>query len=229
LVLVTGVDDWDRSDDLFGRGLLSEFSALTLGSGSGVRDLDVRPGPSPSLTKVSTAFSTLPLTPFNTMALRFSSGNPISFRDASLSPNPKLESPMLCVDPPTVAPNTLDCLLTFEGDGDLHRLSAGSGGGSLSNRTGPLTGYVDDAARNANLGPFFGGRGGGSSELVLPVLCRVVDRALPPENARCSYFCRMNLSIVESTSSTSIGIDGFAFCGLNSRFEVMLPIRFIVF
>lgn len=79
-----------------------------------------------------------------------------------------------------------------------------------------------------NFFPGLGGKGGRcpSSEDVLPALC--LAGCAPDMNALCSYFCRMNLSITPSASSTSIGIEGLTFFGLNVRFEVLFPTRFIV-
>ena len=73
----------------------------------------------------------------------------------------------------------------------------------------------------------FGGSGGGrSSELVLPVFCRVPGR----ESFRyilCSYFARMYLSMALSTSSISMGICGFTLRGLYVLFDSTFPIRFM--
>lgn len=177
--------------------------------------------PSPNLIKASTVLSRLPLRPFNTARFLFSSGNPISFRIVSFESNP---SP----DPPTLDPKTLEALFTLGGDGSCENPpKLGETGGV----TFLDTGKVEEAARRPkpNLFPGFGGRGGGrsSTELVLPVFCRVPGRE-STVNALCSYFCRIYRSIAPSTSSISIGICALTFLALKWRFDSVLPIRFML-
>ena len=172
--------------------------------------LDPEPGvlPSPSLTKDSIVRSRLPLNPFSTCAFRLSSWNPISLSCVSFASS---SSP----PPPTLAPNTLDCLFTLIGEGGPLKpcMVEGECGGEV----GPFRcrGNADDAllSPKPNLLPGFGGRGGGwSSELrVLPVSVRAAGLRSPPEKSCWSYFCLMNFSKTASTSSTSSGIGGFVF------------------
>ena len=63
--------------------------------GAGVRDRELGLLPSPSRTKDSTVFSRLPLRPLRMVALRLSSGNPISLRTVSFDSNEAPISPML--------------------------------------------------------------------------------------------------------------------------------------
>jgi hypothetical protein len=74
-----------------------------------------------------------------------------------------------------------------------------------------------------------GGNGGGlSSELVLPVFCRVPGR----ESLRyilCSYFALMYRSMAPSTSSISMGICGLMLRGLYVLLDSTLPIRFMFY
>lgn len=173
--------------------------------GVGVLPLDLVGFCSPNLINASTALSRLPLRPLSTVELRFSSGNPISLKVASFDSNP---SPEVF----TLDPNTLDGLFTLGGDVScpLKPLSPGDTGGVT------FLGNVE-AFCNPNPKRFvgFGGRGGGlsSTELELPVFDRVPGRESFMK-VRCSYFCRMNLSIALSTSSMSIGICGFMLRGL---------------
>lgn len=141
----------------------------------------------------------------STCEFRFSSGKPISLRVASLA---SVLGPVL----PTDAPNTRDCLFTRTGDGGAANSVLRSGEVGGDTRAALDRGNVEDAARrpkpNRLLG--FGGSGGGCSSelLVLPVYCCTIGLAAPLTKAFCSYFCRMNFSIAESTSSTSKGIGG---------------------
>jgi hypothetical protein len=74
---------------------------------------------------------------------------------------------------------------------------------------------MDEADRNPNLLPVFGGSGGGvSSDSVLPVVpvsCRTGACARPPPKLLSWYFCLINRSMAESASSASNGMAGFAF------------------
>lgn len=176
--------------------------------------------PSPSLMRVSTDFSTFPLRPLSTVALRLSSGKPMSLRAESLASKLSADAlPMLC-------PKTLDALFTLGGE-ELLKWRPGDRGGLTGSDL--FVGNVDDEARKPkpNRFPGFGGNGGGRSsmELVLPVFCRVVGRDSP--NDLCSYFWRRNRSIAPSTSSTSIGMFGLTFPGLYNRFDATLPVRFM--
>jgi len=132
---------------------------------------------SPSLIKASTVLSRLPFSPFSTVELRFSSGKPMSRSVASFESSPSPEWLML-------EPKTRDGLFTRGGDtGVLSYPSPGDTGGDLE---------VDVFLNPNPKRPVgFGGSGGGrSSELVLPVLCRVPG-CEASTNVRCSYFCRM--------------------------------------
>lgn len=171
---------------------------------------------SPSLIKASTVRSRLPLSPFSTVELRFSSGKPISRKVANLDSNP---SPEVCI----LDPNTLDGLLTRGGDVSCPKLPRPGDTGGVR--------FRGDVAALRNPNPKrpvgFGGNGGGrSSELVLPVFCRVPGR-VSFMYILCSYFCRMYLSMALSTSSISMGIWGFVLRGLYVLFDSEFPIRFM--
>lgn len=153
---------------------------------------------------------------------------PISRKLASL-PSNWLSVPLI------TAPKTLDGLFALGGDGGSSEpLKAGESGGVK--RSWCLRGNVEDAERREkpNRLPGLGGRGGGSSPiepvLVLPVFCLTAGFAPPPPamKALCSYFCRMNFSIVASASSMSTGIAGLTFCGLKSRLDFVFPSRFML-
>lgn len=170
---------------------------------------------SPNRINASTVRSRLPLRPFNTVEFLFSSGKPISRRVANFDSMP---SPDVC----TLDPNTRDGLLTRGGDSCPKPPSPGDTGGVR------LRGEVA-AFRSPNpkrpVG--FGGSGGGlSSELVLPVFCRVLGR-VSCMYIRCSYFCRMYRSMALSTSSTSMGICGFTLRGLYVLLDSEFPMRFM--
>ena len=131
---------------------------------------------SPSRINASTVRSRLPFKPFSTVELRLSSGKPMSRSVASLESSP---SPEVW----TFDPKTRDGLFTRGGEVSCPNPRPGDTGGDLD----------VDVFRNPNpkrpVG--FGGSGGGlSSELVLPVLCRVPG-CEAFMNMRCSYFCRM--------------------------------------
>ena len=85
------------------------MSPLTssLSGGVGVLPRDLPGFCSPSLIKASTALSRFPLSPFSTVELRFSSGNPISRSVASFDSSPS---------PVTLEPKTLDGLFTLGGE-----------------------------------------------------------------------------------------------------------------
>jgi hypothetical protein len=171
---------------------------------------------SPSLIKASTVRSRFPLSPFNTVELRLSSGKPMSRNVASFDSKP---SPDVCM----FDPKTLDALLTCGGDASCPKLpNPGDKGGVR------LRGEVAAFRKPKPKRPVgFGGSGGGrSSELVLPVFCRVPSR-VSLMYTLCSYFCRMYLSIALSTSSMSIGICAFALRGLYVLFDSELPMRFM--
>lgn len=85
-------------------------------AGTGVREPEAGPLPSPSLTRDSTVFSRLPLRPFSTVAFFLWLGNPISRSMTSLDSNGSLTSP-------TLVPNTLDCLLDGIGGEGISRSS----------------------------------------------------------------------------------------------------------
>jgi hypothetical protein len=171
---------------------------------------------SPSLIKASTVRPKLPLRPFNTVELRLSSGKPMSRNVANFESSPSPEVWM-------VDPKTLDGLFTRGGEASCLKLPVpGDTGGVM------LRGEVA-ALRSPNpkrpVG--FGGNGGGrSSELVLPVFCRVPGRD-SCMYTRCSYFCRMYLSMALSTSSMSMGICGLALRGLYVLFDSAFPMRFM--
>ena len=172
---------------------------------------------SPSRIRASTARSRFPFRPFSTVELRFSSGKPMSRSVVNLESMP---SPDVC----TLEPNTREGLFTRGGDKSCRNSSRpGEMGGVM------LRGEVA-ALRSPNpkrpLG--FGGNGGGrSSELVLPVFCRVPGR----ESLRyilCSYFALMYRSIALSTSSISMGICGLTLRGLYVLLDSTLPMRFML-
>ena len=173
---------------------------------------------SPSRIRASTARSRFPFRPFSTVELRFSSGKPMSRSVVNLESMP---SPDVC----TLEPNTREGLFTRGGDKSCRNSSRpGEMGGVM------LRGEVA-ALRSPNpkrpLG--FGGNGGGrSSELVLPVFCRVPGR----ESLRyilCSYFALMYRSIALSTSSISMGICGLTLRGLYVLLDSTLPMRFMFY
>lgn len=75
----------------------------------------------------------------------------------------------------------------------------------------------------------FGGSGGGrSSELVLPVFCRVPGLE-SFRYIRCSYLARMYRSMALSTSSMSMGICGLTLRGLYVLLDSMFPMRFMFY
>ena len=121
--------------------------------GFGVLDLDTGALPSPSLTSDSMVRSRLPPRPFRTFALRLSSVKPMSLNCASFESNSLLP-------PPTLAPNTLDCLLTRMGS-LKPCVPLGESGGDAGRDLCILT--AEDVLRrpNPNLFAGFGGRGGG--------------------------------------------------------------------
>jgi hypothetical protein len=198
--------------------VLSKLRPFARGSVGGVgvvpRDLVVW-FCSPSLIKASTVRSKLPLRPFNTVELRLSSGKPMSRKLASFESSPSPDVWML-------DPNTLDGLFTRGGDPSCPKLpSPGDTGGVMLREVAAFR--SPKPKRPVGLG----GNGGGlSSELVLPVFCRVPGRESCMYTL-CSYFCRMYLSIALSTSSTSMGICGFALRGLYVLFDSALPMRFM--
>lgn len=132
--------------------------------GVGVFPLDLAGFCSPSRISASTALSKLPFSPFSTVVFRFSSAKPISLSVVNFESSPSPE--VLTLDP-----NTLDGLFTLGGDVSwLNPPRPGDTGGVAPR------GKVEDFCRpNPNLLVGFGGRGGGlsSTELVLPVFCRV--------------------------------------------------------
>jgi hypothetical protein len=158
----------------------------------------------------------LPLRPFNTVELRLSSGKPMSRRVDSFESRP---SPDVWI----LEPKTLDGLLTRGGEVSCAYPSIpGDTGGERFRDAG-----VGLRNPNPNRLVGFGGNGGGrSSELVLPVFCRVPGRE-SFKYIRCSYFARMYLSMALSTSSISIGIDGLMLRGLYVLFDSRLPMRFM--
>lgn len=92
------------------RGLSKESPSDTgFAGGVGVLPLERPLFCSPNLINASTARSRLPFKPFNTVEFRFSSGNPMSLRVASLDSIPSPE--VLILDP-----KTRDALFTLGGD-----------------------------------------------------------------------------------------------------------------
>jgi hypothetical protein len=153
---------------------------------------------SPIRTKVSIDFSRLPPSALRIAIFLCSSLKPIS-RSFAIFKSSSSESPA------TEVPITLDCLF-LGGDGVLCPEFSKSDC-AAARRFFEESGKMEDADLKPNLLPVLGGRGGGwSSEFVLPVLFR--SGAL---TVLSIYFCRINLSIAESASSTSNGIGGFAF------------------
>lgn len=134
--------------------------------GVGVPPLDFPELCSPSLISASTVLSRLPFSPFNTVELRLSSGNPISRSVASFESSP---SPDVC----TFDPKTRDGLFTRGGEVSNPNPPIPGDTGGVKSRDG----FDDFRSPNPNLPEGFGGNGGGlSSELVLPVFCRVPSR-----------------------------------------------------
>jgi hypothetical protein len=179
------------------------------------------PGPSPSFTRTPIAFWISPPTRCRTARFCLSSLNPIS---RSLA---RFDSRSAMFGSPTSVPNNFEGLFRLGGDGDRSRESgraAAAAAAAASRFALDDKGNIDEADLKPNLLlPVLGGRGGGwSSELVLPVFCRVCVLI-----ARSWYFCRMNLSIAESTSSASKGIAGLLFWGLYIRLDATFPTRFI--
>jgi hypothetical protein len=139
---------------------------LDFTGGVGVLPLDFPGFCSPSLIRASTVRSKLPLSPLSTVELRLSSGNPISRSVASFESSP---SPDVCM----VDPKTRDGLFTLGGDASCPKLPRPGDPGGVR--------FRGDVAAFRNVNPKrpvgFGGNGGGlSSELVLPVFCRVPGR-----------------------------------------------------
>lgn len=141
-------------------------STLGLAGGVGVLPLDFTGFCSPSRMRASTVRSRLPFSPFSTVELRLSSGNPMSRKVASFDSSP---SPEVCM----FEPNTLEGLFTRGGDVSCPKLPRPGDTGGVK-----LRGDVAALRRpNPNRPVGFGGNGGGlSSELVLPVFCRVPSR-----------------------------------------------------
>lgn len=198
---------------------LSKLRPLVLGfaGGVGVPPPDLPWFCSPSLIRASTVRSKLPLSPFNTVELRLSSGKPMSRSVASFDSSP---SPEVF----TLDPKTRDALFTL--------------GGDVSSPKPPRPGETGGVRFRGEVAAFrspkpkrpvgFGGNGGGlSSELVLPVFCRVPGRE-SVKYIRCSYFCRMYLSMALSTSSISMGIWGLTLRGLYVLLDSRLPMRFML-
>lgn len=130
------------------------LTAICLGF-TGDRGLDVGALPSPSRTRVSMVRSRLPFSPFNIVKFRFSSANPISRSLASLDS-------MFSPPPPTLAPNTLDCLFTrIGGDGGYAFAVSGEVGGDTCERL--VIGRAEETDRRPKPKRFpgLGGRGGG--------------------------------------------------------------------
>ena len=157
------------------------------------------------------ARSRSPPKPFNTLVFRLSSEKPISFSVTSFHSMPSSRTPML-------APKIRDCLFVVSyfflpNEGELFPPESGSA--------------EEERKPKPNFRPGFGGGGGGlSSELAVPpvyVLCAADRAGAPAAKALCSYFCLMNRSIAESTSSTSIGTWGRELPGLYCWFELTFP------
>lgn len=190
-----------------------ETGVRARGAGIGPVEADVLP--SPSLTSVSTALSKFPFELFKISELRLLSLKPISLKVPSFVS--KL-LPTLVIFIPKTWLGLFLCGLSPLADLSLP-LKAGEIGGVK--RSCFDLWKVELALRrlNPNFLPGFGGKGGGSSLQepvpVLPVFCRNAGAgATPSANVRCSYFCRMNFSIAESTISASIGMSGLVFFGL---------------
>ena len=148
--------------------------------------------PSPSLTSDAMALSRSPFSPFKTLELRLSSGNPISFKVTNFHSKPSSVTPIL-------APNTLDCLLIRIGEGIPEGLRYGSGDKDGESSERLETGRADEADRNPNLKrlegfstfSFFGGGGGGSSSeppVKWVIGWRETARGGWPESVFESYF-----------------------------------------
>lgn len=191
-----------------------------LAGGVGVAPLDLAVFCSPSLMSASTALSRFPFNPLRTVELRFSSGKPMSLKVASFDSSP---SPEVF----TFDPNTLEGLFTLGGEVSCPSKPP------IPGDTGGVTflGNVEDfCIPKPNRFVGFGGSGGGlsSTELELPVFDLVPGRE-SFMNTRCSYFCRMYLSIALSTSSTSIGICALTLRGLYVLLDSALPMRFMFY
>ena len=147
-------------------GELSKLIPLVLGfaGGVGVPPLEVPAFCSPSLINASTALSKLPFSPLRTVELRFSSGKPMS---RSVESFESIPSPDVCM----LDPKTLEGLFTRGGE----TFCANSPSPRLGETGGEKFRDIEALrSPNPNLPEGFGGNGGGlSSELVLPVLCRV--------------------------------------------------------
>lgn len=151
--------------------------ALELLGGVGVLPLDLAVFCSPNLINASTVLSKFPLSPFNTVELRLSSGKPISRRVANFESSPSLEFGML-------EPNTRDGLFTRGGEMSCAKPPRPGDTGGVRSR-GEVAALRNPKPKRP-VG--FGGNGGGlSSELVLPVFCRAPSRA-SCMYTRCSYF-----------------------------------------
>jgi hypothetical protein len=190
-----------------------ETGVRVLGAGAGPPAAGLLP--SPSLTSVSTALSTLPFELLRISEFRLLSSKPISLSVASFVSK-------LFPTPVIFMPNTwlglLLCGLSPLADLSLPVKLGEMGGVSRS----CFDRWKEELALrrlNPNFLPGLGGKGGGSSfhepVPVLPVFClRASAGVAPSDNVRSSYFCRMNLSIAESAMSASIGISGLVFFGL---------------
>jgi len=132
--------------------------------GTGVPPLDFAGFCSPSRISASTALSRFPFRPFKTVVFRFSSAKPISLNVVNFESSPSPEVLML-------DPKTLDGLFILGGEVSWPNPPIPGDTGGVAPR-GKFEGFCRP---NPNLLVGFGGRGGGlsSTELVLPVFCRV--------------------------------------------------------
>lgn len=136
------------------------------------------------------------LTPFRTAAFRFSFAKPMLFSRAKDS----LEALVHELSSSVGLPGPLDS-------------SIGGSGRSVRE-----AGYVEEIARKELLdrGESLAGTSGGRSSLepVLPVSLRPKGRTAGVDSVRVWYFCRINFSIIMSTSSASRGRFGLLLRGL---------------
>lgn len=186
--------------DTFG-SCLTALPVLVLAKG--VLDPDAGWPPSPIRTRESIVFSRSPLRPLRTNALRLSSGKPISLSVVSFDANDAV--PISA----TEAPVPCEAL---GGDNDPRR----AGWVLFEGRRRLDVEEADRRFDNPNILPVLGGRGGGepSGDPIPSEPCRLGGLGFPSSRDLYWYFCRMNFSMHESASSTSVGIAGLTFLGL---------------
>jgi hypothetical protein len=201
---------------------------MVLGAGVGPREIDFIP--SPSLTSVSTAVSTLPFVLFRTSEFLLLSVKPMSRNEANFA-SKSFAFPVIFIPN-----NWLGLLFRGLGISPLADLSlavyVGDRGGVIRSCFDRWNVELALRRLKPNFLPGLGGRGGGSSFQepvpVLPVFCRTAGMpGAPSDNVRNSYFCRINLSMAESTMSASTGMSALTFFGFQFALLLVFPSFFM--